>query len=140
MSSETARTILAALGDGPAPASDLVDHVDTSLQNVHYHLENLRTVGLVEAVGSWYSTKGTEMTVYGLAAERVEIRLADAVDSDDAGFAAATDDVDDAAVAAATDDDVDDAGFTDGGAPDEAATPPRAEAAESPASAPTRSD
>lgn len=64
LSSETARVILGHLYDEPATASDLADAVDTSLQNVRYHLDKLTAAGLVEAVDTWYSSRGTEMTVY----------------------------------------------------------------------------
>jgi DNA-binding transcriptional ArsR family regulator len=72
---ETARSILEALDDSPATASELAATVDTSIQNANYHLENLRDAGLVADVGTWHSSKGKEMTVYGLTSERVEIRL-----------------------------------------------------------------
>jgi DNA-binding transcriptional ArsR family regulator len=72
---QTARAILAALDDSPATASQLADAVDTSIQNANYHLENLRDAGLVDEVGTWHSSKGKEMSVYGLTSERVEVRL-----------------------------------------------------------------
>jgi DNA-binding transcriptional ArsR family regulator len=37
--SSTARRILAALHDDPAPSGELADRVDTTLQNAQYHLE-----------------------------------------------------------------------------------------------------
>lgn len=64
LSSDTARAILRALYVEPATASDLADAVETSLQNARYHLDNLMDAGLVEAVDTWYSSRGTEMTVY----------------------------------------------------------------------------
>lgn len=67
LSSATARELLAALHDEPAPPSQLADQVDTSLQNVQYHLEKLQSADLVEARGTQYSAKGREMTVYGPA-------------------------------------------------------------------------
>jgi DNA-binding transcriptional ArsR family regulator len=67
LSSGTARELLAALHDEPAPPSQLAERVDTSLQNVQYHLENLQDADLVEARGTQYSAKGREMTVYGPA-------------------------------------------------------------------------
>lgn len=62
--SNTARSILACLYDEPGVVSGLADRVDTSPQNVHYHLANLREADLVKVVGTWYSEKGTEMKVY----------------------------------------------------------------------------
>jgi DNA-binding transcriptional ArsR family regulator len=76
LGSETARALVAALADRPAPASDLADAVDTSLQNVQYHLEALREAGLVVDAGTWYSSRGREMTVYALGSERLEFRVA----------------------------------------------------------------
>jgi DNA-binding transcriptional ArsR family regulator len=67
LSSETARRILAALHEEPAPPSELADRVDTSLQNAQYHLEKLESAGAVEVVGSAYSEKGREMSIYGPA-------------------------------------------------------------------------
>jgi len=62
--SETARSVLCALYEEPTVASTLADRVETSAQNVHYHLGRLRTAGLVEVAGTWYSEKGVEMDVY----------------------------------------------------------------------------
>ncbi len=39
LSSSTARRILAALHEDPAPPGELADPVDTSLRNAQYHLE-----------------------------------------------------------------------------------------------------
>ncbi|WP_254839670.1 ArsR/SmtB family transcription factor [Natronomonas marina] len=67
LSSETARRLLAELHDEPAPPGELADRVDTSLQNAQYHLEKLENAGAIEDVGTAYSEKGREMTVYGPA-------------------------------------------------------------------------
>jgi DNA-binding transcriptional ArsR family regulator len=67
LSSGTARRVLAELHDDPAPPSELADRVDTSLQNVQYHLEKLETCGAVEVVETAYSAKGREMDVYAPA-------------------------------------------------------------------------
>jgi DNA-binding transcriptional ArsR family regulator len=67
LSSDTARSVLTSLHDGPATASELADDVDTSLQNVRYHVDNLQSAGLVDVVGTEYSSKGREMNVYGPA-------------------------------------------------------------------------
>ena len=81
LSSDTAQALLRALGTAPGTTSDLADRVDTSPQNVHYHLENLRDADLVTEVGTWYSSKGREMPVFGLTAQRLEIRLGPGHDS-----------------------------------------------------------
>ena len=62
--SRTAQSIVAELGREPATATDVADRVDTSLQNAGYHLSRLEDAGLVTAVGTRYSEKGAEMTVY----------------------------------------------------------------------------
>ncbi|WP_227134537.1 ArsR/SmtB family transcription factor [Halorubellus salinus] len=64
LSSETARAIFTALHEEPMTASDVADAVDSSIQNVRYHLENLGDAGLVEVVDTWYSSRGNEMKVY----------------------------------------------------------------------------
>ena len=64
ISSETARDALATLHDEPAPASEVADRIDTSIQNAQYHLDRLETAGLIEAAATAYSEKGREMTVY----------------------------------------------------------------------------
>lgn len=69
LASETARDLFGRLQDKPTHAATLADHTDTSVQNVHYHLERLEAAGAVEVVGSTYSAKGREMDVYGSTAE-----------------------------------------------------------------------
>lgn len=64
LSSGTARDILAATYREPRPASELAEAVETSLQNVRYHLEKLQDAGLVEVADTWYSERGSEMKVY----------------------------------------------------------------------------
>ena len=48
LSSATARSILTVLYDQPMAASEVAEEVGTSLQNVNYHLNNLRNGGLDE--------------------------------------------------------------------------------------------
>ncbi|WP_435181940.1 ArsR/SmtB family transcription factor [Halorussus sp. AFM4] len=69
LQSETARDILGALYDDPASPSALAEEVDTSIQNVRYHLEKLTDADLVEVADTVYSEKGREMKVYAPAAE-----------------------------------------------------------------------
>jgi DNA-binding transcriptional ArsR family regulator len=71
LGSETARALFSALHDDPAPPSELARELDTSVQNVHYHLSKLRAAGVVESVGTRLSEKGNEMTVYGPAADPI---------------------------------------------------------------------
>ena len=69
LSSETARKILATLYEEPKTPPEIRDEVGTSLQNVHYHVENLQEADLIQPAGSGYSEKGTEMTIYAPASE-----------------------------------------------------------------------
>ena len=73
LTSRTARRLLSSLHEEPAPPSGLADQVDTSLQNVQYHLERLEDAGAVEVVGTAYSEKGREMDVYAPADEPLVI-------------------------------------------------------------------
>lgn len=67
LSSRTARRILTALHEEPVTPSALADRVDTSLQNVQYHLGRLEDAGAVEVADTAYSEKGREMRVYAPA-------------------------------------------------------------------------
>lgn len=67
LSSETRRDILKHLYDSPSTPAELADATETSLQNVHYHLEKLAAVDLVESIDTRYSEKGKEMQVYAPA-------------------------------------------------------------------------
>ncbi|WP_372911221.1 ArsR/SmtB family transcription factor [Salinigranum sp.] len=64
LSSGTARRILAVLHEEPASASEVAAQVDSSLQNVQYHLGRMEDAGLVEVHETVYSEKGREMKVY----------------------------------------------------------------------------
>jgi DNA-binding transcriptional ArsR family regulator len=64
LSSETARKLLAALHEDPATPSKVADRIDTSLQNVQYHLGKLEDAEAIEVVDTVYSEKGREMNVY----------------------------------------------------------------------------
>lgn len=75
LGSETARSVVDFLECGPAPASDIAKQCDISIQTVSYHLDNLVDAGLVTDAGTWYSSKGTEMNVYAVAGERIEMCL-----------------------------------------------------------------
>jgi DNA-binding transcriptional ArsR family regulator len=67
LSAATARKLLAELNETPAPPGELAERVDTSLQNVQYHLEKLEAAGAVAVVDTVYSEKGREMDVYAPA-------------------------------------------------------------------------
>jgi predicted transcriptional regulator len=65
LSTDTTREILSELYSNPGTTSDIADKVNTSLQNTGYHLQKLRDAGLVSVIGTWYSSRGVEMDVYG---------------------------------------------------------------------------
>jgi predicted ArsR family transcriptional regulator len=81
LSSETARNILGVIAEDPATTSDIATTVDTSLQNAQYHLNHLQAADLVEAVETWYSAKGKEMTVYGVTTEELVVQFGDETSS-----------------------------------------------------------
>jgi predicted ArsR family transcriptional regulator len=64
VSSETARRILTSVHDTPKIPIDLAEELDTTTQNIRYHLDNLEDAGLVEVGDICYSEKGREMYVY----------------------------------------------------------------------------
>jgi DNA-binding transcriptional ArsR family regulator len=80
LGSETARAIFEQLTVEPTTASDLATRVETSVQNVGYHLTRLREAGLVTEAGVWYSTRGKEMTVYAPRVEELVLRVPTALD------------------------------------------------------------
>lgn len=73
LSSGTRRRMLERLYEDPSTPSELAETTDTSLQNVHYHLEKLADVDLVETVGTRYSEKGAEMSVFAPTSEPLVI-------------------------------------------------------------------
>jgi DNA-binding transcriptional ArsR family regulator len=81
LTSETARKVLSELHDDPAPPAALSDRVDTSLQNVQYHLEKLEDAGAIEVIDQIYSEKGREMNVYA-PADRPLVIMAGGDDDD----------------------------------------------------------
>lgn len=64
LSSGTARRMLQSFHDEPATPSRMADRLETSLQNVQYHLGKLEDADLVTVVDTVYSEKGREMNVY----------------------------------------------------------------------------
>ena len=75
LSSETAREIVRTVGDEPKPPSKIADAVGTSIQNVQYHLGRLQNAGIVRHVNTWYSSRGCEMSVYALGAEKLVVAI-----------------------------------------------------------------
>jgi DNA-binding transcriptional ArsR family regulator len=82
LSSRTARRILATLHEEPASASEVAEGVDTSLQNVQYHLGRMHDAGLVEVVDTVYSEKGREMKLYAPADRPLVVVAGDDSDTD----------------------------------------------------------
>lgn len=64
LSSDTSREIYRTLYEEPATASQIAEDVGTSVQNVRYHVDKLRSAGLIDRVDTWYSSRGNEMAVY----------------------------------------------------------------------------
>lgn len=73
LSSTTARRILATLHNKPTPPSEIAETLDLSLQNVHYHLRNMRDADLIEEIETGYSEKGVEVSIYAPTANPVVI-------------------------------------------------------------------
>lgn len=71
LSSETRRAVLRELFEEPGTPSEIADRVDTSVQNINYHMTDLSGAGLVEGIDVRYSEKGHEMTVYGPASDPI---------------------------------------------------------------------
>jgi len=67
LSSETAQAIFRLVNEEPATPATIAQRQDMSVQNVHYHLDNLAAAGLVEVVDTCYSEKGREMDVFVVA-------------------------------------------------------------------------
>lgn len=75
LASETARAIFEQLTVEPTTASELATQVETSIQNVEYHLSRLQAADLVVEAGVWYSTRGKEMSVYAPRVSELVVRV-----------------------------------------------------------------
>ena len=64
VASETAREILTSVQERAQTPAEISEYLDTSTQNVRYHLDKLEAAGLIEVGGIRYSEKGREMSVY----------------------------------------------------------------------------
>ncbi len=64
LSSETAYEIFRLLNETPATPARIAEQLDQSVQNIHYHLTNLESAGVIEVTDTCYSEKGREMSVY----------------------------------------------------------------------------
>jgi DNA-binding transcriptional ArsR family regulator len=77
LSSTTARHILGELHEEPTNPAELAESVDTSLQNVQYHLGRLESAGAIEVIDTAYSEKGREMDLYAPADRPLVVVAAD---------------------------------------------------------------
>lgn len=64
LGSQTTLDIYTAIQSEPKVASELTDVSDTTMQNIHYHLDKLENAGLISPVDTWVSDTGVEMKVY----------------------------------------------------------------------------
>lgn len=87
LSSDTSRAVFRHVNQEPQTATDLARELNTSVQGVTYHLENLREAGLIDVLDTCYSKKGREMDVYGPAEQPYMIFLG--MSTDEPGLTAA---------------------------------------------------
>jgi hypothetical protein len=64
LGSETTYLIYKQLHEEPQLPRELASTLDSSIQNIHYHLNKLEDAGLIEPVETWHSQNGVEMEVY----------------------------------------------------------------------------
>lgn len=69
LAGDTAMSVFRLLTDQALTASELADRLETSVQSVSYHLENLEDADLVEVIDTCYSEKGREMDIYAATSE-----------------------------------------------------------------------
>jgi DNA-binding transcriptional ArsR family regulator len=81
LSDDTTIQIYTAIQEEPKVAPELKDDSETTIQNIHYHLDKLEDAGLIEPVGTWVSDTGVEMTVYGAIYDPLVISFADDEDT-----------------------------------------------------------
>ncbi|THE65778.1 ArsR family transcriptional regulator [Salinadaptatus halalkaliphilus] len=89
LGSETSRAVLAACYEQGRTRSEVAEELETSIQNVGYHVDKLESAELLEAVETRYGENGREVTVYEPSKQAIVVaagepgfaeRLADAVD------------------------------------------------------------
>lgn len=82
LSSESSRAILHLLSRTPTNVANLAKQLGTSTQNVTYHTQQLQNAGLIEVVGTRYSSRGREMNVYAPAQSAIVIEIVQADSKD----------------------------------------------------------
>lgn len=64
LGSETTYLVYKQLHEEPQLPRELAEQTNSSIQNVHYHLDKLEEADLIEPVETWYSDNGVEMKLY----------------------------------------------------------------------------
>lgn len=77
LGSATTRSVLWRLYESPATAVEIADENGYSVQNAHYHLQKLRSAGLVEVTETRYSEKGNEQDIFAPTSDPIVLAGAD---------------------------------------------------------------
>jgi DNA-binding transcriptional ArsR family regulator len=85
LASDTARQIILTLKESSGTASDITSTLNVSLQNVCYHLDRLQNAGLVEVIGTRYSSKGKKMEIYGFVTNPIVIQFGESKPQSETG-------------------------------------------------------
>jgi len=64
LGSEMTYLVYKQLHEEPKLPRELTENLDSSSQNIHYHLNKLEEAKLIEPVETWHSDNGVEMKVY----------------------------------------------------------------------------
>lgn len=81
LSSSTRRSIMAEICVEPQNPASVAERIDTSVQNVLYHLDHLEDAGLVTVIDTHYSEKGHQMDVYAPTSTVIVIDVEGEADS-----------------------------------------------------------
>ena len=73
LGSETSRAVLGACYEDGRTRSELADELETSIQNVSYHVDKLESAGLLEPAETRYGANGSEVLVYEPSKQAVVI-------------------------------------------------------------------
>jgi len=73
LGSETSRAVLGACYEDGRTRSELADELETSIQNISYHVNKLESAELLEVVETRYGSNGSEVLVYGPSKKAVVI-------------------------------------------------------------------
>lgn len=78
LGSEMSRAVLAACYEDGQTRSELADELETSIQNISYHVDKLESAGLLEPVETRYGANGSEVPVYEPSKQAVIIAAGEA--------------------------------------------------------------